>query len=77
MIIAVDSVYTETELRYYIELLGKLAMKKYSSDGVDNSIKKELESHNVKSQSTLKWLMRLIGFDYYFERILFRYQRHE
>lgn len=24
---------------------------------------------------TLKWLMRLIGFDYYYERILFRYQK--
>jgi hypothetical protein len=76
-IIAVDSIYTETELRYYIELLSKLSMKKYSNEGLDKDLKKELESHNMKSQSTLKWLMRLIGFDYYYERILFRYQKQE
>jgi hypothetical protein len=32
--IAVDSVYTETELRYYVELLRKIAMKKYGNDAI-------------------------------------------
>jgi hypothetical protein len=69
--IVVDSVYTETELQYYIDFLRKMAMKKY--DMPKSEMQHLLEGHNIKSYSTLKWLMRLIGFDYYYERILFRY----
>jgi hypothetical protein len=48
--IAVDSVYTETELRYYVELLRKIAMKKYGNDAImEYQTRKELDSHNVKS----------------------------
>lgn len=69
-----DSVYTETELRYYIDFLRKMAMKKYREDTTIEEMKSILEGHNIKSYSTLKWLMKLIGFDYYYERILLRYQ---
>jgi hypothetical protein len=30
--IVADSVYTETELRYYIDFIEKMAMKKYRED---------------------------------------------
>jgi hypothetical protein len=69
-----DSVYTELELRYYIDFLEKMAMKKYRDDfNTQQEMTKALEGHNIKSYSTLRWLMKLISFDYYYERILFRY----
>jgi len=40
----------------------------------DPDLRRMLQTHTLKAQSTLKWLMKLIGFDYYYERILFRYQ---
>jgi hypothetical protein len=43
----------------------------------DPELRRMLQTHTVKAQSTLKWLMKLIGFDYYYERILFRYQQGE
>ena len=75
--ILTDSVFTETELQYYIEFLQKMSMKKYKEDVTEVEVVKMLQNHNVKAYSTLKWLMKLIGFDYYYERILFRYQNQE
>jgi hypothetical protein len=73
--VMLDSVYTEVELRYYIDFLEKMAMKKYRDDfNAQQEMGKVLEGHNIKSYSTLRWLMKLISFDYYYERILFRYQ---
>lgn len=50
-------------------------MKKY--DVPSGEMAGILEGHNIKAYSTLKWLMRQIGFDYFYERILFRYQQSE
>ena len=36
-----------------------------------------LQGHIIKSYATLSWLMKLISFDYYYERILLRYQKAE
>ena len=72
--IMIDSVYTETELRYYIDFLEKRTMKKYREDfNTKEELSSLLEGHNIKAYSTLRWLMKLINFDYYYERILFRY----
>ena len=49
----VSTVYTETELNYYIEFLQKIAMKKYRDSVTDTEIMKILEGHNVKSYLTL------------------------
>lgn len=44
--------------------------KKYEDEATNSGeIKHVLETHNTKAYSTLKWLMKLIGFDYYYERI--------
>jgi len=40
----------------------------------DPDLRRMLQTHTLGAQSTLRWLMKLIGFDYYYERILFRYQ---
>jgi hypothetical protein len=72
--IIIDSVYTETELKYYIDFMEKMTMKKYREDfSTKEELLSLLEGHNIKSYSTLRWLMKLISFDYYYERILFRY----
>ena len=77
--IIIDSVYTETELKYYIDFLEKVTMKKYRDDitSTKGELGALLEGHNIKAYSTLKWLMKMINFDYYYERILFRYQESE
>jgi len=73
--VMLDSVYTEVELRYHIDFLEKMAMKKYRDDfNAQQEMGKVLEGHNIKSYSTLRGLMKLISFDYYYERILCRYQ---
>jgi hypothetical protein len=41
-----DSVYTELELRYYIDFLEKMAMKKYRDDfNTQQEMTKALEGH--------------------------------
>jgi hypothetical protein len=67
-------VYTEVELRYYIEFLRQMTMKKYRDDITAIEMEHILQGHNTKSYATLGWLMKLISFDYYYERILLRYQ---
>jgi hypothetical protein len=75
--VIVDSVYTETELKYYIDVLQKVSRRMYEDQTPDPELRLMLQTHTVKAQSTLKWLMMMIGFDYYYERILFRYQSSE
>ncbi len=74
---AEDQVYTEVELRYYIEYLRQMTMKKYRDDITPAEMEHILHGHNVKSYATLRWLMKLISFDYYYEKILLRYQQSE
>ena len=47
--IAADSVYTETELHYYIDLLRKISMNKYREATTESEMHDSLEAHNIKS----------------------------
>ncbi|CDW91158.1 UNKNOWN [Stylonychia lemnae] len=69
-----DDIYSETEVQYYITVLRKIHKKKYD-DMSNEEINKVIIQHFTKSSLTLKYLMRLICLDYYYERVNLRKQK--
>lgn len=61
-------IYSETEIKYYITVLRKLNKKKYD-DITKDEIDKMIDQHYDKAMFTLKFLMKSICLDYYFERV--------
>lgn len=66
-----EGVYNETELDYYITVLKKMNGQQYKEDvGYSNEL---VQLHHKKALNTLKFLMKQVNNEFYFERILLRY----